>query len=64
MTFHQAEIKFSEGENVFRPLEGYGIKNLDDDLKKMLKILISRLAKSWTLSQRRSVGEQLISNKN
>lgn len=26
--------KFSEGENVFRPLEGYGIKNLDDDLKK------------------------------
>ena len=26
--------KFKEGENVFRPLEGYGIKNLDDDLKK------------------------------
>ena len=26
--------KFSEGENVFRPLEGYGIKNLDDDLRK------------------------------
>ncbi|MFZ0646736.1 MAG: hypothetical protein WAM27_00790 [Nitrososphaeraceae archaeon] len=26
--------KFSEGENIFRPLEGYGIKNLDDDLKK------------------------------
>jgi hypothetical protein len=26
--------KFNEGENVFRPLEGYGIKNLDDDLKK------------------------------
>jgi hypothetical protein len=26
--------RFKEGENVFRPLEGYGIKNLDDDLKK------------------------------
>jgi hypothetical protein len=26
--------KFNDGENVFRPLEGYGIKDLDDDLKK------------------------------
>lgn len=26
--------KFKEGGNIFKPLEGYGIKNLDDDLKK------------------------------
>jgi hypothetical protein len=26
--------KFKEGGNMFKPLEGYGIKNLDDDLKK------------------------------
>jgi len=26
--------RFKEGENVFRPLEGYGIKNLDDDIQK------------------------------
>jgi hypothetical protein len=26
--------KFKEGRNMFKPLEGYGIKNLDDDLKK------------------------------
>ena len=26
--------RFKEGENVFRPLEGYGISNLDGDLKK------------------------------
>jgi hypothetical protein len=26
--------KFKEGVNIFKPLEGYGIKNLDDDLKK------------------------------
>ena len=26
--------KFKEGENIFKPLEGYGIKNLEDDLKK------------------------------
>jgi hypothetical protein len=26
--------KLNDGENVFRPLEGYGIKDLDDDLKK------------------------------
>ena len=25
---------FKEGGNIFKPLEGYGIKNLDDDLKK------------------------------
>lgn len=26
--------KFKEGGNIFKPLEGYDIKNLDDDLKK------------------------------
>ena len=26
--------RFKEGENVFRPLEGYKIKNLEDDLNK------------------------------
>lgn len=26
--------KFKEGGSIFKPLEGYGIKNLDDDLKK------------------------------
>ena len=26
--------KFKEGGNIFKPLEGYGTKNLDDDLKK------------------------------
>lgn len=26
--------KFKEGGNIFKPLEGYSIKNLDDDLKK------------------------------
>jgi hypothetical protein len=26
--------KFKEGGNMFKPLEGYGTKNLDDDLKK------------------------------
>jgi hypothetical protein len=26
--------KFKEDANIFKPLEGYGIKNLDDDLKK------------------------------
>lgn len=26
--------RFKEGDNVFRPLEGYGITNLDSDLKK------------------------------
>ena len=26
--------RFKEGENVFRPLEGYQVKNLEDDLNK------------------------------
>jgi len=26
--------RFKEGENIFRPLEGYKIKNLEDDLQK------------------------------
>lgn len=26
--------RFKEGENIFRPLEGYHIKNLEDDLNK------------------------------
>lgn len=26
--------RFKEGENVFRPLEGYGIKHLNDDIQK------------------------------
>lgn len=26
--------RFKEGENIFRPLEGYKVKNLEDDLQK------------------------------
>jgi hypothetical protein len=31
--------RFKEGENIFRPLEGYKIKNLEDDLQKSIENL-------------------------
>jgi hypothetical protein len=53
--------KFSEGENVFRPLEGYGIKNLDDDLKKSTEnsdILFSQILD--IISEEKRWGTQLM----
>jgi hypothetical protein len=31
--------RFKQGENIFRPLEGYKIKNLEDDLQKSIENL-------------------------